>query len=776
MALRRNRVRAESRARYYIRAEAQKRGWQTHHVGTGGDFLEENEILAHFPDCGLGLDKPDFLVCVSGDPTMVVEAKNESGRIQNAIAQAIEYADRINATARYRIRIAVGAVGQEDTGFIVEARFLTNEGWRPLQSRGIELTTIPARREVELALEAGTGDTNVSIPLIHEYIDAAIELSVILRRCRVEAFLRPRVIGALVLALYQDQIDVRPERALASINALTQAAIEGAIGIAPDRRTRLIDAIRLSGADFDRLAPSIGRIVAILRRLNVRSVLQTDTDFLGMFYEAFLRYGYDNNALGIVFTPRHITRFCVELVGAGPNDRVIDIASGTGGFLIAAFEKMLNAAQSLAAIEQVKSAIYGFDTNPTVWALSTLNMFFRGDGKSHLEHGSSLDEQNRQLVRRRFTRAFLNPPFSQEGEPERDFIDASMEALEPGGCLSAVVAAGVFADDEHRGWRQEFLRRHSLLGMISLPEDLFYPTAAPTTIIVAQAHLPQRDEAPVLMARIWHDGFEKLKGRRIERGENQLSEVLQAFRALHGGDNTSSEIAHGITGSVLRHGNGIEWSPQQWLPQPDLEASEFSRIEQQSVQSLFQAVAQFPDLADEALPEFGVCWSGLPSLPIGETRPLDFFFQVLNGKSAGEKNYSDGTCPYVSSGDVSNSIVRLVTREDEQVFGDGGLCVTAFGNAVLQPWPFMARGNGGSAVRVLIPRFRMGFRELVWFAAQINAQRWRFFYARMAIKSRIERLEITSPPRALASGDFAISDKLRAFRDALTDFSQLTSL
>ena len=36
----------------------------------------------------------------------------------------------------------------------------------------------------------------------------------------------------------------------------------------------------------------------------------------------------------------------------------------------------------------IRESLYGFDTNPTVWALAALNMFFRGDGKSHIENAS----------------------------------------------------------------------------------------------------------------------------------------------------------------------------------------------------------------------------------------------------------------------------------------------------------------------------------------------------------------------------------------------------
>ena len=771
MSRRTPRKRAESRARYYIREQAAKREWNTNHVDAGGQFLEENEIIAHFPDIGLGLEKPDFLVCLAGDPVMVVEAKNEANKINDAIEQAIGYADQINLTGKYHVKIAVGAAGEEDTGFTVVVHYLTPKGWGPLQSKGVELTTIPSLREAELALSSNTGTTTVTVPASHEFIDAAIELSVLLRKAKIEAWLRPRVIGSLVAAMYQGTVDTIPEKALASINTLMETTINAASDISQNKKAALVDALKLSGADFDRLAPSIGRVVSILRRLNVRSVLQTDTDFLGMFYEAFLRYGYDNNALGIVFTPRHITRFCVELTGAGLRDRVIDLASGTGGFLVAAFDAMLLQAKSPAAVDKVKASLYGFDTNPTVWALASLNMFFRGDGKSHMELGSSLEAKSRADVKGKFTRAYLNPPFSQEGEPERDFLTASMNALEPEGLLAAVVAAGIFADEIHAKWRTEFVRNHTLIAMISLPEDLFYPTSAPTSIIIAKAHLPQPDEQPVMMAKIWNDGYDKLKGRRIERAGSQLAEVRNVYECIKAGKPFSSPLALTIWGKEIK--NGADWSPQQHLTQPPLSNEQAKTLQTLVKKSIFQAVAQMPELGEEVQNDFIQKWMELPELPTEAHETVDHFFTVENGKSAGERNYMDGSLAYVSSGDTSNSIVRLVGGIQEQIIESGAITVTAFGTACVQPWPFMARGNGGSAVRVLKPRFNMSLREMVWFAAQINAQRWRFFYARMAIKSRLERLVISSPPERLPDTGVPIAENIRAFKDSFNTYSSI---
>lgn len=761
--------RAESRARYYLREQAKKRGWKISHPSKGGEILEEQEIVDHFNDIGLGLERPDFMLVKGGLPTVVIEAKNTADKIEQAIEEAIDYANTINKNSPYKVKFAVGAAGEENYGFAVEVRYLKGKSWKPLLSRGYEITTIPTRREVDIALAADDATTEVEVPDVSEFIDAAIELSRILRTARVEAPLRPKVIGALALAMYQGNIDIREDNALESINSLITQAIDESVDLSDEKKPRLEESLRLMGADYDRLSPQIAKIVHLLQALNIRAVLQTDTDFLGLFYEAFLRYGYDNNALGIVFTPRHITRFCAELVDAKSTDKVIDLACGTGGFLVAAFDKMMSGAHGPKAIQKVKRDLYGFDTNPTIWALATLNMFFRGDGKSHIENKSCLEEESKKLVADNFQKAFLNPPFSQDDEPERDFIDASMEALEPEGLLAVVVKAGIFADDDNKHWRREFTRNHCVLAMISLPEDLFYPTAAPTSILIARAHIPQRSEDKVLMARIDNDGYEKLKGRRVEIEGSQLPLVEEAFKKASKGEEIQTESAITINAESILEGN--EWSPQQWLPQPIETEEKLKKYEDNIRFSIYRAVTAIPELADVVLRNFGEEWNELPDYPLSETQEISEFFEVLNGKSSGEKNYIEGETPYISSGDLSNSIIRLVEQEESEIFYSGGITVTAFGQAYVQPWPFMARGNGGSSVRVLIPKYKMSFNDLVWFASQINAQRWRFFYARMAIKSRLTRLEVTSPPQKLDDTGKSVYERIDEFRGNLIELS-----
>ena len=761
--------RAESRCRYLVRKIATQKGWDVRHPQKGGQFLEEQEIEDYFNDSGLGKTKPDFLVCKNFQPLIVVEAKNEKNKIDNAINEAIDYAEAINDYGKYTVNIAVGVAGEEDNGYLFKTKIYDGNEWLNLSARGFILTSFPSVSEIENAIITNNGTTEVSIPNVSEYITTAIELSSILRSAKIEPSLRPKVLGAVITAMYQGEIDLTEGKELESINSLVSDAIYSTDHFEDKKKKQLIETLRMAEADYSRLASKMGRIIFILKTLNIKSILQTDTDFLGLLYEAFIRYGYDNNSLGIVFTPRHITGFCAELIDVTAEDNVIDIACGSGGFLVASFDRMLSTYKEMGIpYNVIRESIYGFDTNPTVWALAALNMFFRGDGKSNIENASCFDENSKKAVAGRFKKALLNPPFSQEEEPERDFIDIAMKALQTLGLMAVVVKSGIFADDDNSLWRNSFLKEHTLLGMISLPGDLFYPTAVDTTIMIAQAKRPQESSDNVFMAKIWNDGYKKLKGKRVETTGSQLNEVLDNFKKYRAGEEISTKLATIISANEIMK-EGAEFCPEQYLPQPDFPTETKEAYKLDVVKSILRTAVSIDEIADEVLPTFPN-FTDLPTMPYGKEDAIESYFYVNGGKSSGESNYNEGSCPYVSSGDPLNSIIRLVSDVEGEVFENGAITVTCFGRASIQPWRFMARGNGGSAVRVLIPKYRMSFSELVWFAAQINMQRWRFFYGRMAIAKRLKKIRLVAPESPIKDDDNkSISEKIAELSKKMAD-------
>ena len=216
---------------------------------------------------------------------------------------------------------------------------------------------------------------------------AAAEISRLLREAKVDAALRVKAFAALMLATAGGAGATGPLRGLAEINRQVGAPLEQA-HLAPAVRRQLREALRLDAAHFGRMAPYLGRINAILAECGISLTRRMACDSLALFYEAFLRYGFDNNDIGIVFTPRHIAQFCVELVGISCRDRVIDLACGTGGFLIAARECALRQAGETrgtawrrphaAAGESAGPMLAGFETNQTVWALAVINTMLGG--------------------------------------------------------------------------------------------------------------------------------------------------------------------------------------------------------------------------------------------------------------------------------------------------------------------------------------------------------------------------------------------------------------
>lgn len=760
------RKRAESRCRYYTREEAKRLGWDVCHPAQGGNFLEEQEIVDFFPDLkeALGSERPDFGIVENGRHLRaIIECKNDYRQLERAWKEACAYADAINSQRGFEVRLAVGVAGTPDQ-FVQTRGFFYRGQWLRLTSHGHPLTQLPAPEELEVALANNDGTTDVQLPGEAEFFDAAIRISEILRSAKIEEAVRPKVVGAVILALYQGDFNLDPDVALEHINSNVHAAVANFRDVPPDRRELLAQTLALS-TEAHALRPRIRELVHQLERLNVRSIVRSGVDFLGQFYETFLRYGCDAKKMGIVFTPRHITRFCADLVGVKLGMKTYDPAAGTGGFLVAAFDRMMREATTPAAKVLVKESLYGCDTNATVWALAVLNMFFRGDGKSHIEFKSCFEDA--QDVERRFERILLNPPYSQEEEPETDFINHSLNSLQPGGELVVVVKASVLVDDDLQAWRKAIVENHRVLGVLSLPLDLFYPTSVPTVILLVRAHTPD-PKGLTFLARIQNDGFDILKKRRVPIPGSQLDDILKLYREFLRTGTLGTIPGLACTVGASQIADGEEVCAEQWLPSAPFAVANYGYWRDQAVRQMSLAVVNHPEVVDELIGGYeGLLADAGPPAGRPTTRaPLSKWFDVTSGRSTGSSNYPGGGIPYVSSGDSYNSIADLVQPPEDEIYDTPRISITGFGQACIQPWRFCARGNGGSAVRVLAPKFSMTLAELFWFVGQINAQRWRFNYGRMAIISRLKRLEVEPPPLALP-GDTGLEERLCRFYDGL---------
>lgn len=124
--------------------------------------------------------------------------------------------------------------------------------------------------------------------------------------------------------------------------------------------------------------------------------------------------------------------------------------------------------------------------------------------------------------------------------------------------------------------------------------------------------------------------------------------------------------------------------------------------------------------------------------------PIETYFEIINAKSHSFDVYDYGDYAFVSNGFINKGIIGYVyPYDDDRVFVEPCISISAFCEAIVQNQPFIARGNGGSGLTILKPKVAMNQGLLMEYASYINeCCSWRFCYGRMVTKERLEKLEI----------------------------------
>jgi hypothetical protein len=240
-----------------------------------------------------------------------------------------------------------------------------------------------------------------------------------------------------------------------------------------------------------------------------------DFDVVGQFYGEFLKYtGGDKKSLGIVLTPRHITELFALLANVKKDSKVLDICTGTGGFLISAMQQMIKQAVTQQEIDNIrKNCLIGIEQQPNMYALAASNMILRGDGKANLYQGSCFDKAMSDAAKDHHCNiGMLNPPYSQSDESlhELAFVKQMLDCLDKGATGIAIIPMSC-AIVPH-ALKSELLVHHTLEAVMSMPDELFTPVGVITCIMVFTAHIPHKDSARKTWFGYWkNDGFLKTK-------------------------------------------------------------------------------------------------------------------------------------------------------------------------------------------------------------------------------------------------------------------------
>lgn len=248
-------------------------------------------------------------------------------------------------------------------------------------------------------------------------------------------------------------------------------------------------------------------------------------DVLGRFYREFIRYAGTDKKTGLALTPQHITEFFCDVVNLNGNDVVFDSCCGSGGFLISAMKFMLeiagpNQKKRRAVMEK---QLIGIERRTDMFTFACSNMMMSGDGKSHIYQGDSFASDIVDLVRSlKPTVGFLNPPYDVGEDGQLEFIENTLNCLQPGGRCAAVVHMSCATSTTARAVsvRERILGKHTLMGVFSLPAELFHPVGVITCAMVFDAHKPHPKGFKTFFGYFKDDGFLKTKHMgRIDKGQ-----------------------------------------------------------------------------------------------------------------------------------------------------------------------------------------------------------------------------------------------------------------
>lgn len=239
-------------------------------------------------------------------------------------------------------------------------------------------------------------------------------------------------------------------------------------------------------------------------------------DVLGRFYVEFIRYAASEQKSGLVLTPSHITELFCDLAELKINDVVYDPCCGTGGFLVAAMQRMFKMAGNDKKQRKHirKYQLCGCELRPDMFTYACSSMRFRGDGKSNLYNGSCFNNEQIIASNHKPTVAFLNPPYDVGNARQMEFIEHALNTIDKRseGRVVAIVqfSCAIKDDKDLKAVKQRILAKHHLKAVLSMPDDLFYPVGVVTCIMVFEANKPNEGRK-TWFGYFKDDGFEKRK-------------------------------------------------------------------------------------------------------------------------------------------------------------------------------------------------------------------------------------------------------------------------
>lgn len=759
-----------------------RKGWNKQQVYTQQECQNIPSVAKHLKN-----QRPENVVEINKGMLYIIEAKNTRSKIDQALKEAQDdYAELVNKDKHTKAVFITGVAGNDEEGFIAKSKYLQNGSWEIITENEYEVTGLLSKSQVDRILE--TNNANIEDFEIDEkeFLQAAESINQILHDGAINKDYRARVISALLLALAEGSnidLTVNPSILIQSINSRVDLML---------KKHKKQDFSRYIKIDLPssednhvKFKGAIIRTIQELLELNIRSAMKSGKDVLGKFYEIFLKYGNGAKEIGIVLTPRHLTRFSAEILDINEDDLVFDPTCGTGGFLVAALDEVKKKCKSEKKFDLFKKyGIYGIEEQDPVVALALVNMIFRGDGKNNIIEGNCFNkwlnqsEENGVPIAEYLdtdkktriapiTKVLMNPPFAQKGSQKKEYhyVEQALNQMQDDGLLFAILPMSVLLKGgEELNWRKEYLlKNHTVLSVVTFPEDLFYPVGVRTLGLFIKKGTPHDKTKNVFWAKVNYDGFVKSKGKRLEstKAVDELLEIKSFLKkAIKEINFEANNPKYYINKPIDFTDKQLELIPEAYLDEGIVSISDTINEVDKIVRELFAFLITSKKIGNPFLQFI----NGQKTKPFKSKinykifKLNDLFSYINTGNFHVSGDLDKGNIPLISCKTIENGTEGHFDI-DEHTFehcitiaSDGSWPMTSFYHS----YTFAAKDN----VIICRPNKNLNIKAILFITAQLNSQIWRFSYGRKCYLNKTDKIQIPLPVNNRGEIDFKVIDSI----------------
>jgi len=305
------------------------------------------------------------------------------------------------------------------------------------------------------------------------------------------------------------------------------------------------------------------QIVLELQRFSFLETMKTidGIDIMGRIYEQIVGRTF-RGGLGQYYTPRTNAEFMVAFLDVDIEDKVLDPACGTGGFLTMCINHILKKIKSkengiitfgslLETIrEYINSRLYGVDIYDRICRVARMNLIFHGGSDPKIFNMNGLLANENLFNKNSFQKIFSNPPFAgiikdpkilskfklgkRNGKissvtPEVLFIEKIVELLDYGGKAGLVLPLGIFNNPSLKFVRDFLFKNTKIIGIVGLPDFAFTHTGTSVKgalLFIEKVQTPKKDYK-VFMAVAAYLGYDST-GRPTEL--NDFPKLIEAYK------------------------------------------------------------------------------------------------------------------------------------------------------------------------------------------------------------------------------------------------------